>query len=1201
MIDDAKPSLAAIDDRQWATISEAIWQLENSWHADSPIEVSDLVPPSEDPMRPRVLVELIKVDQEHRWEAGDRKMLETYLDEWAELAGKPELVTELLEAECETRATTDTLPTPDEIRSRFPGICDRIDLERIRAEADKEHGTCRTEALSPAMSDTPAPALDDTPSKAGDKAPLRVGQLFGRYEIRRLLGQGGMGSVYLAYDTQLERDVALKVPRCDPATDQPLLERFLREAKTAAAIRHPNICPIYDANNIDGTYYLTMAFIEGTSLDHWLKGRTTDSRDVAVLVQKLARALDAVHASGIIHRDIKASNVMIDQAGEPLLMDFGLARAVDTDVRLSSTGALLGTPAYLSPEQVDGGDPDARSDIYGLGVLLYQMLTGQLPYRGTLSKVLYSIVHVTPAKPTEVLPDSDLHLEAVCLKAMAKSPADRYESAGELSEELEAYLQGVPRPDLRPTRRHFAWIGTLAAAAAILMATVIYFKTGDGTLELILDDPNAVVTIDESDRTAHTGKPLVLGVGKHTVTISWSNGDVSNHEYTIRWRGSRVKDTLGGSSGGGFGRDEPPVLVRWIETGKDVCSIALPEDDSRLYVGYGKGERGDSPIGVFDLASFKPSAMIPLERIGARGNPHKNLILSPDGRYLYTVNYYGESITRIAIQEKNVRQDLKVSASIGGNVWSQHIELTPDGQKLVVTLGSDGFDNSSNDRMSIVDISGDNFALTGEVELEGEPTSECGLAIDAKGEFAYVITTKQKPLDPVLYEVRLTPPYVVSRSLAIPNGELCGIALSSELHRVFVSDRAQRKIWVVDLETFEPLPDVQFQLPEQLSSETQYHAPGPLAMRSDRHLLVALCPDTRKLFCLDAVDGVVLARIGDLRERVVDAEFSGDLRRLFVASAGPEGGVAVIDLDSLLTRIVFASTRDGGGFQLYSMCGGGQQRTRLSENVFSERSPRWSPDGRRIAFLSDREGARVCIMDSDVRSVSVLRNTDPKKTGTTMGAILDWSPDGTEIAYIASDPKSIRSVNIDTGEVRTLHSEPIGKGYAYCTALSWSEDGTILFSSQLPSGGRDQEVFALDPRTLKVTQITDHPGTDTYCAGPAGSPDGKRVAFARQPGGTRPPTEICLADRDGTGLRVVTTRPEAVLGMPAWFPGGRRLTYALKAGDYHDIYAISSDGGTSIPLAFGEWDDIEPDVCSLLRADYDHSRGKTDGPRAETP
>ena len=285
---------------------------------------------------------------------------------------------------------------------------------------------------------------------------------FGRYRILRALGKGAMGTVYLAEDTHIERQVALKSPHFteDPTGNQ--TERFFREARSAGNLRHPNICPIYDFGQIDGKHFITMAYIEGRPLSALIQpGKPQSERKILIAIRKLALALQAAHDKGIVHRDLKPANIMVDTSGEPIIMDFGLARQASQgdDIRLTQTGNILGTPAFMSPEQVEG-DPEKigpPTDQYSLGVILYELLTGQLPFQGSVMSVMAQILAKQPPRPSQLRPQMDQRVETVCLKMMAKTPSERFASLKAVADELTTILkspasQPVPKEKPGPHR-----------------------------------------------------------------------------------------------------------------------------------------------------------------------------------------------------------------------------------------------------------------------------------------------------------------------------------------------------------------------------------------------------------------------------------------------------------------------------------------------------------------------------------------------------------------------------------------------------------------------------------------------------------------------------------------------------------------------------------------------------------------------------
>jgi WD40 repeat protein/serine/threonine protein kinase len=306
------------------------------------------------------------------------------------------------------------------------------------------HDTARNSLVGQTIIATAAPSPSRTLLKEG-KIPAYIG----RYRIDRLLGQGAMGAVYLAHDPHLQRPIALKIPKLSDEENADLSARFVREARSAALLRHANICPVYEVGRIDGMHYITMAYIEGKTLAEELRARRTfQAREIAQIVRKLALALAKAHSAGVVHRDLKPGNIMLDGEGEPVLMDFGLAYREQTDeLRLTKSGMIVGSPAYMSPEQLDGNPEKigAASDIYSLGVVLYEMLTGKLPFQGSMMSVIGQIANKEPAPVGQWRPElADSPLERLCRKMMAKEPAGRPGSMQEIAAALDYIVAGLP-------------------------------------------------------------------------------------------------------------------------------------------------------------------------------------------------------------------------------------------------------------------------------------------------------------------------------------------------------------------------------------------------------------------------------------------------------------------------------------------------------------------------------------------------------------------------------------------------------------------------------------------------------------------------------------------------------------------------------------------------------------------------------------
>src|SRR3954469_16878221 len=269
----------------------------------------------------------------------------------------------------------------------------------------------------------------------------------GRYRIERRLGSGGMADVYCAYDHQLGRQIALKVLHRRFAEDEQFVERFKREASAAAGLQHPHVVGVYDRGEYDGTYYIAMEYLEGRSLKQIVQeeGPLDPERAIDLVVQIL-RASRFAHQRGVIHRDIKPHNVIVDEEGRVKVTDFGIARAGASD--MTETGAIMGTAAYLSPEQAQGHAVSASSDLYSIGIMLYELLTGRVPFDAE-SAVTIALKQVSeePVPPRAVNPDVSPELEDVVLRALQKDPARRFTDADDFVAALEGVRDLPSRPD----------------------------------------------------------------------------------------------------------------------------------------------------------------------------------------------------------------------------------------------------------------------------------------------------------------------------------------------------------------------------------------------------------------------------------------------------------------------------------------------------------------------------------------------------------------------------------------------------------------------------------------------------------------------------------------------------------------------------------------------------------------------------------
>lgn len=301
----------------------------------------------------------------------------------------------------------------------------------------------------------------------------------GHFQLIERVGMGHFGAVWKAHDTQLDRMVAVKIPRLEQR-DSKQTEQFLREARAAAQLKHPNIVSVHEVGKYKDSVYIVSDFVEGLTLADWLTGQRPTVREAVELCVKIADALEHAHAAGIIHRDLKPSNIMIDGSGEPHLMDFGLAKRDAGEITMTVDGHVMGTPAYMSPEQARGEahQADGRSDVYSLGVILFELLTGERPFRGNARMLLHQVIHDDAPSPRKLNGNIPKDLETICLKCLEKDPGRRYPTAAACSDDLRRFLRQEPisaRPISR-IERGWRWCRrepVIASLSAAVLVTLI--------------------------------------------------------------------------------------------------------------------------------------------------------------------------------------------------------------------------------------------------------------------------------------------------------------------------------------------------------------------------------------------------------------------------------------------------------------------------------------------------------------------------------------------------------------------------------------------------------------------------------------------------------------------------------------------------------------------------------------------------------